>query len=207
MTNYFIYKIFISDVFFLNVSRDNYPQRVFNSLRRNSEYKSRFGNETATIAFLHQIEVNSLFEAKLQKELYGKTHEEFIKSVKTSSTKNACELTQKYTRKKFVSNVPELRTKIKSGEITLENIKDLIEYNESVKKQDKPSFDRKLLTEQEIENCRVKYANLNPKTTPTVEDIYYCDDCQIFCNQSNARYRHFQTVGHREKIKEVLVVD
>ena len=207
MTNYFIYKIFIGNTYFLNVSRDNYPQRVINSLRRNTEYKSRFGNEIATITFLKQIEVNSLFEAKMQKEIYSKTHEEYIKSVKTSSTKNAYELTQKYTPPKFVSYVPELRIKIKSGEISLDNIKDLIEYNEINKRKDAPPFDRKLLTEEEIEKCRIKYANLNPKSIPTTDDIFYCDDCGIFCNQSNGRYRHIQTVGHKEKIKEILVVD
>ena len=96
MTDYYLYKVFIGDVYFVTVSKDSYPSRVMCSIKRNSEYLSKFGNELASIAFLKKINENSLALAKQTRDLYAITQMDIIKANKTPAYNSVVPGTGKY---------------------------------------------------------------------------------------------------------------
>tara|TARA_R110000850_G_C9817218_1_gene452074 strand:- start:22 stop:642 length:621 start_codon:yes stop_codon:yes gene_type:complete len=206
MPSYYIYKVYIAEKYFVTVSKDQYPQRVMNSLRRSSEYILNFGKEIAIIAFLKKIEEHSLAQARYVKDLYAITQLDLIKAVNVSTTNSADGKVAKYEPTKMVARNDDLKIKIRMGIITKDDVGDLIDYNEAVKRQDRPSFDRRLLTDEDKERCRLKYKNFNPKSVRCENDLFYCDECSIFVIPTS-KLRHLNSPGHIKIMNETLVVD
>ena len=197
MPSYYIYKVYIKEKYFLTVSKDQYPQRVMNSLRRTSEYILNFGKEIAIIAFLKKIEEHSLAQARYVKDLYAITQIDLIKAVNVSSTNSA---------DGKVARNSDLTIKLRMGVITKDDVSNLIDYNEAIKREDRPSFDRRLLTDEEKERCRLKYKNFNPKSVRCENDLYLCEECGIFVIPTS-KLRHINSPGHKKVMNETLTVD
>ena len=201
MSYFFIYKIYDEEKYYCHVDKSSDTAKVYKQLKKQIKHENVFGKNSSSIVLVRQIWEKSLQGARNFLRIFEITDYDVIQDSHLGRGKVLIKTEEK--KSNSVSGGEdildkELSGKIKTGQITREDIKVCIDhfYNLRLLQQDADLIDQSIITSQEIFDLEVNQEELNEKVPESDKDMYWCNKCFSF--MSIADYaKHKKSADHK----------
>lgn len=200
MSDFFIYKIYDEEKYFCHVDKSSDTEKVYKQLKKQIKHENVFGNNSSSIVLVRQIWGKSLQGARNFLRIFEITDYDVIQDSHLGREKVVIKPVANQKSKSVSDGIidQELSCKIKTGQITREDIKVCIDhfYNLRLFQQDADLIDQSIITSQEIFDLEVNREELNKKVPESDKDMYWCNKCFSFMSITE-RAKHKKSDDHK----------
>ena len=198
--DFFIYKIYDEDKYYCHVDKSSDTTKVFQQQKKQIKHENVFGKNGSSIVLVRQVWEKSLQGARNFLKIFEITDYDIIQDSHLGREKVVIKPVANQKSKSVSDGIidQELSCKIKTGQITREDIKGCIDhfYNLRLFQQDADLVDQATITVEEIFALELGQEELNTKVPSSDKDMYWCNKCFSF--MSIADYaKHKKSADHK----------